>query len=104
MTSEQKAGFAGMACAVVAALLLALVMAGCSASTASATTDAKTARLWGYQSDSTLKWVSGNITHLAAGVLVDQYTGVEYLLVATGGGVSVTPLLNADGTPYKAVE
>ncbi len=107
MTSEQKAGFAGMACAVVAALLLALVMAGCATDTTRATTDAETARLWGYAGN-TLAWVSGEMPDLYSGILIDQETGVEYLIVKwTGvykGGLSVTPLLNADGTPYKVVE
>ncbi len=104
--------------AIVLALTLALV--GCANDVgytkqeSEDSADAKSARLWGYQSDNTIAWVSGTIGGLDSGILIDQETGVEYLIVryralSNGGdgamaGVSVTPLLNADGTPYKAVE
>ncbi len=106
------------AAAVVLALTLAL--AGCANDVgytkqeSEDSADAKLARLWGYQSGNTIAWVSGSIGGLDSGILIDQETGVEYLIVryrgttvdSSGGmgGVSVTPLLNADGTPYKAVE
>ena len=32
-------------------------------------------------------------------IIVDRETGVHYLLVHSGYGIAVTPLLNADGTP-----
>ena len=37
-------------------------------------------------------------------VLVDQETGVMYLMTKTDNDVDVTVLLNADGTPRKQVE
>ena len=32
-------------------------------------------------------------------ILVDRETGVHYLLVHSGYGIAVTPLLGSDGTP-----
>lgn len=40
-------------------------------------------------------------TGVFCSILTDTETGVQYLMVGTGGyGCSVTPLLKADGTPY----
>ncbi len=94
--------------AIAAAMLAGIALAGCGAASASDASDASsasTARLWAYQGHA-LEWVQGAELCLSSSVLVDQETGVEYLLVRDygKGGVSVTPLLNADGTPYKAVE
>lgn len=100
------------AAAVAAALTLALAGCAsnvyCSSQESESSADAKSARLWGYQSGNTIEWVSGEVSDLHSGILIDQETGVEYLIVEWSGvykgGLSVTPLLNADGTPYKAVE
>ena len=97
--------------AMAAAMLAGIALAGCSrtvdASDASAASGASTARLWGYRGDA-IAWMGEGVDGITSAVLVDQETGVEYLLVkyvgVEQGGVSVTPLLNADGTPYKAVE
>lgn len=32
-------------------------------------------------------------------ILVDRETGVHYLLVHSGYGIAITPLLSSDGTP-----
>ena len=32
-------------------------------------------------------------------IIVDRFTGVNYLYVANAAGCSVTPLLNRDGSP-----
>ena len=97
--------------AIAAAMLAGIALAGCSrtadASGASAASSASTARLWGYRGDA-IAWMGEGVDGITSAVLVDQETGVEYLFVRYAsydrGGVSVTPLLNADGTPYKAVE
>ncbi len=120
MTDERKACATAAVAGMIVAALAALALAGCAmdvghtAQESEDSADAKLARLWGYQSDNTIAWVSGTIGGLDSGILIDQETGVEYLIVryrgttvgSDGGmgGVSVTPLLNADGTPYKAVE
>lgn len=95
--------------AIAVAMLAGILLTGCG-QTAEAS-DASTARLWGYKGNA-VGWVGDEVSGIESAVLVDQETGVEYLLVryrelwlnGVTGGVSVTPLLNADGTPYKAVE
>ena len=97
--------------AIAAAMLAGIALAGCSrtadASDASAASSASTARLWGYRGNA-IAWMDGGVDGITSAVLVDQETGVEYLFVRYAsydrGGVAVTPLLNADGTPCKAVE
>lgn len=37
---------------------------------------------------------------VSCAVLTDTETGVQYLLAKCGYGATITPLLNADGTPY----
>lgn len=91
---------------IAAAMLAGIALTGCSRTAgASDASSASTARLWAYQGHA-LEWVQGTEPWLSSSVLVDQETGVEYLLVRdyARGGVSVTPLLNADGTLCKAVE
>ncbi len=94
--------------ALIASFGLALALMGCSQAGAEEQAGAANARMWGYQSGNALAWVGGSMQGTDAAVLVDQETGVEYLVVryALGkqGGISVTPLLNADGTPFTAEE
>ena len=91
--------------AIAAAMLAGIALAGCSrtAETGDASS-ASTARLWGYRGDA-IAWMGEDVDGITSAVLVDQETGVEYLLVkyvgVERGGVSVTPLLNADGTPRR---
>lgn len=89
--------------AIAVAMLAGILLTGCGRTAEAG--DASTARLWAYQGNA-VAWVQGAGMWAQTSVLVDQKTGVEYLLVHdyVRGGVSVTPLLNADGTPYKAVE
>lgn len=94
--------------AIAAAMLAGIALAGCSRTAgASDASSASTARLWGYRGNA-IAWMGEGVDGITSAVLVDQETGVEYLLVkyvgVDRGGVSVTPLLNADGTPCKAVE
>ena len=94
--------------AIAAAMLAGIALAGCSRTAdASDASAASTARLWGYKGNA-IAWMGEGVDGITSAVLVDQETGVEYLFVRYAsydrGGVSVTPLLNADGTPYKAVE
>ena len=94
--------------AIAAALLAGIALAGCSRTAgASDASSASTARLWGYKGNA-IAWMDGDEDGITSAVLVDQETGVEYLFVRYAsfdrGGVAVTPLLNADGTPYKVVE
>lgn len=58
--------------------------------------------VWAY--DNAVGFVDGTDWTGTSAVLVDQYTGVRYLMVQTSSGVSVTPLLENDGTPSKVVE
>ncbi len=92
----------------LAGALIALALSGCSRAEAQEQSPTANARMWGYQSGNALAWVSGDMWGTDAAVLVDQETGVEYLVVryAFGdwSGISVTPLLNADGTPFTATE
>lgn len=99
MTRRETGLVAGM---VAALLLLAALLTGCSAKTAEAS-DGASYRLWGY-SGRMVKWVGNDNPSISFFLLVDQETGVQYLCAMARSGVSVTPLLNADGTPYKVVE
>lgn len=85
-----------------ALLLLAALLTGCSAKTAEAS-DGASHRLWGY-SGRMVKWVGNDNPSISFFLLVDQETGVQYLCAMAKSGVSVTPLLEADGTPCKVVE
>ena len=70
---------------------------------ASAYPDASSANpVWAY--DNAVGFVDGTDWVGTSAVLVDQYTGVRYLMVETSAGVGVTPLLETDGTPSKVVE
>ena len=40
----------------------------------------------------------------AASVIRDIETGVHYIVAITANGVSITPLLNADGTIYTKLK
>lgn len=94
--------------ALIASFGLALALMGCSQTKTEEQASEANARMWGYQSGNALAWVSGDMWGTDAAVLVDQETGVEYLVVRYSlgdqGGISVTPLLNADGTPFTAEE
>ena len=85
--------------AIAAAMLAGIALAGCSRT--AETGDASSASTAG----DTIAWVGKDPGGITSAVLVDQETGVEYLLVkyvgVERGGVSVTPLLNADGTPRR---
>ena len=94
--------------AIAAAMLAGIALAGCSRTVdTSDASGASTARLWGYRGNA-IAWMGEGVDGITSAVLVDQETGVEYLFVRYAsfdrGGVAVTPLLNADGTPCKAVE
>lgn len=47
----------------------------------------------------TLEKDSGGLTGVATYVLVDRYTGVNYLYAGSGYGGGITPLLDPDGKP-----
>ena len=88
--------------AIAAAMLAGIALAGCGATaTVGDPSDASSASTAG----DTIAWVGKDPGGITSAVLVDQETGVEYLLVkyvgVERGGVSVTPLLNADGTPRR---
>ena len=109
MTARPKERAAYVALlAIAAAMLAGIALTGCSRTAgASDASGASTARLWGYKGNA-IAWMGEAVDGITSAVLVDQETGVEYLFVRYAsydrGGVAVTPLLNADGTPYKAVE
>lgn len=89
----------------VVAFILMLVIAlftGCSTKTAIAN-DGSSYRLWGY-SGRTVKWVCNDNPNINFFLLVDQETGVQYICATAESGVSVTPLLNYNGTPCRVVE
>ena len=88
--------------AIAAAMLVGIALTGCEATaTVGDPSDASSASTAG----DAIAWVGKDPGGITSAVLVDQETGVEYLLVkyvgVERGGVSVTPLLNADGTPRR---
>ncbi len=89
--------------AIAAAMLAVIALTGCGAASAPDAGDASGASAAGGET----AWAGKNPGNITSAVLVDQETGVEYLVVKYGGqrgGVSVTPLLNADGTPRRMEE
>ena len=46
-----------------------------------------------------LKAEKADVIATDATIIVDKETGVNYLLVRTGYGAGLTPLINADGKP-----
>ena len=93
----------GLVAVIVAVLMLIVTLfTGCSAKTAVAS-DGASYRLWGY-SGRTVKWVGNENPNISFFLLVDQETGVQYICATAESGVSITPLLNYNGTPYRVVE
>lgn len=96
--------------AIAAAMLAGIALTGCGAAKSAEASDApgaSTARLLGYAGNA-IAWTGEDPGGITSAVLVDQYTGVEYLVIKyvgiERGGVSVTPLLDADGTPRRTEE
>lgn len=58
--------------------------------------------VWAYYGG--VGWATDEAIACESAVLVDQETGVMYLMTKTTNGVDVTVLLNADGTPRRQVE
>lgn len=58
--------------------------------------------VWAYYGG--VGWATDESIACESAVLVDQETGVMYLMTKTDNDVDVTVLLNADGTPRKQVE
>ncbi len=63
---------------------------------------ASTATVWAYYGG--VGWATDEGIACESAVLVDQETGVMYLMTSAGGDVDVTVLLDADGTPRRQVE
>ena len=61
-----------------------------------------TTTVWGYYGG--LGWATDEGIACESAVLVDQETGVMYLMTKTADDVDVIVLLNADGTPRRQVE
>ena len=61
-----------------------------------------TTTVWAYYGG--VGWATDESIACESAVLVDQQTGVMYLMTKTKNDVDVTVLLNADGTPRKQVE
>ena len=61
-----------------------------------------TTTVWGYYGG--VGWTTDEGIACESAVLVDQETGVMYLMTKTTNNVDVTVLLNADGTPRRQVE
>ena len=61
-----------------------------------------TTTVWGYYGG--LGWATDEGIACESAVLVDQETGVMYLMTKTDNDVDVTVLLNADGTVRRQVE
>lgn len=95
------------ACALIGSLLTGVL--GCSA-TSTQTDDsealnrAKSARFWAYDAD--VYRVDGSWGGwIREYVLVDQETGVHYLVIDNDtDGISVTPLYNSDGSVETSIE
>lgn len=58
--------------------------------------------VWAYYGG--LGWATDDSIACESAVLVDQQTGVMYLMTKTNNDVDVTVLLNADGTPRRQVD
>lgn len=56
------------------------------------------------QEQTSARIVSNVDTETICVILTDTETGVQYMTVKNGYGLSITPLLNADGTPYVEAE
>lgn len=52
------------------------------------------------QEQTSARIVSNVDTGTTCVILTDTETGVQYMTVKNGYGIAITPLLNADGTPY----
>ncbi len=63
---------------------------------------ASTTTVWAYYGG--VGWATDEGIACESAVLVDQETGVMYLMTSAGGDVDVTVLLDADGTPRRQVE
>ena len=86
---------------IVGSLALAAVLAYMSGRPA-VRRATSTTTVWGYYGG--LGWASDEGIACESAVLVDQETGVMYLMTRTTDDVDVTVLLNADGTPRRQVE
>lgn len=94
------------ACALIGLLLTGVL--GCSATStqtgdSEALNRAKSARFWVYDAD--IYDVDGCWPdRMREYVVVDQETGVHYLVIDNVEGVSATPLYNSDGSVETSIE
>ena len=86
---------------IVGSLALAAVLAYASERPA-VRKATSTTTVWGYYGG--LGWATDEGIACESAVLVDQETGVMYLMTKTDNDVDVTVLLNADGTVRRQVE
>ena len=96
----RKLAIVFIGCIVGAAALVAVLAYTSSSATVRKATSTTT--VWAYYGG--VGWATDEGIACESAVLVDQQTGVMYLMTKTTNDVDVTVLLNADGTPRKQVE
>ena len=96
----RKLAIVFIGCVVGAAALVAVLAYTSSSATVRKATSASA--VWGYYGG--VGWATDEGIACESAVLVDQQTGVMYLMTKTTNNVDVTVLLNADGTPRRQVE
>ena len=96
----RKLAIVFIGCIVGAAALVAVLAYTSSSATVRKATSTTT--VWAYYGG--VGWATDASIACESAVLVDQQTGVMYLMTKTTNDVDVTVLLDADGTPRKQVE
>lgn len=94
---------------IVMTLITATLLTGCASAdeeSITAESDKKSERFEMIEEiESDGNWYGSNDwSHVRKAVIRDTQTGVEYLFIDTGlreGGITITPLYNADGTLKK---
>ena len=96
----RKLAIVFIGCIVGAAALVAVLAYTSSSATVRKATSTTT--VWAYYGG--VGWATDEGIACESAVLVDQQTGVMYLMTKTTNDVDVTVLLDADGTPRRQVE
>jgi hypothetical protein len=96
----RKLAIVFIGCVVGAAALVGVLAYTNQAATVRKATSASA--VWAYYGG--VGWATDEGIACESALLVDQQTGVMYLMTKTSNDVDVTVLLNADGTPRKQVE